>query len=154
VACHLVQFLRMNMVETKKVILGCMAHPPSAGDAPSTVGIIAHPCTVTPKVAHHEMVRLKMTGAKMDLHLPGDDPDVLEVVVAASGEADGEQEGAAAVLIEGSMLTVIMEQTETTTKVILDPVNQKTAVLLPQLSHQQILLQQLPKLLLRQFMSL
>jgi len=144
----------MNMVETKKVILGCMAHPPSAGDAPSTVGIIAHPCTVIPKVAHHEIARLKMTGAKMDLHLPGDDPDVLEVAVAASGEADGEHEGAVAVLIEGSMVMEIKEQTAATTKMILDPVNQKTAVLLLQLSHQQMLLQQLPKLLLRQFMSL
>lgn len=127
----------MNMVETKKVILGCMAHPPSAGDAPSTVGIIAHPCTVTPKVAHLETVRLKMMGAQMDLHLPGDDPDVLEVVVAASGEADGDHEGVAQVLgkesiLKGNQVQVTVAIKET----ILDPINQKTAVPLPLISQQ------------------
>lgn len=137
VACPLVASLKMNMVETKKVILGCMAHPPSAGDAPSTVGIIAHPCTVTPKVAHLETVRLKMMGAQMDLHLPGDDPDVLEVVVAASGEADGDHEGVAQVLgkesiLKGNQVQVTVAIKET----ILDPVNQKTAVPLPLISQQ------------------
>jgi len=125
----------MNMVETKKVILGCTAHPPSAGDAPSTVGIIAHPCTVTPKVAHLETVRLKMMGAQMDLHLPGDDPDVLEVVVAASGGADGDHEGVAQVLgkesiLKGNQVTVAIKET------ILGPINQKTAVPLPLISQQ------------------
>lgn len=137
VACPLVASLKMNMVETKKVILGCMAHPPSAGDAPSTVGIIAHPCTVTPKVAHLETVRLKMMGAQMDLHLPGDDPDVLEVVVAASGEADGDHEGVAQVLgkesiLKGNQVQVTVAIKET----ILDPINQKTAVPLPLISQQ------------------
>lgn len=139
-ACHLVALLRMNMVETKKVILGCMAHHPSAGDAPSTVGIIAHPCTVTPKVAHLETVRLKMMEVQMDLLLPGDDPDVLEVVAAASGEADGDHEGVALVLDEESTPKVNQVQVTVAIKeTILDPVNRKTAVLLllPLLSHQQ-----------------
>lgn len=92
VACHLVASLKMSMVETlETVILGCMDSPPSVGDAPSIVGFIAHPCTVTPKEVHHEMVVThKMMGVKVDLLLPGDDPGVLEVVVAALGEADGD----------------------------------------------------------------
>lgn len=114
------------MVETKKVILGCMANP-SAGDDPSIVGIIAHPCTVTPKVAHHETVRLKMRVVQMDLLLPGDDPDVLEVVAAASGGADGDHEVAALVLAEESTLKVNQEQVTVAIKeMILDPpVNQE-----------------------------
>ena len=137
VVCHLVASLRMSMVEMLKVILGCMAHPPSAGDAPSTVGIIAHPCTVTPKVAHLETVRLKMRGLKMDLLLPGDDPGVLEVVGAASGGADGDHEGAAQVLGKEITLKGIQELVTVVIKqMILHPVNQKTAVLLLR-SHQQ-----------------
>lgn len=139
VACHLVASLRTSMVETLVMaILGCMAHPHSADDAPSTVGIIAHPCTVTPKVAHLETVMLKMRGLRMDLLLPGDDPGVLEVVGAASGEADGDHEGVVQALGKGSNLKGNQELVTVAIKQrILSPANRKIAVQLLLLSHRQ-----------------
>ena len=82
---------RMNKtIKMLKVILGCI------GNTPFIIGIIAHPCTITHKVAHQEMVKLKMRGLKIDLFLlllPSNNLGILEVVEAALGRADGDHKG-------------------------------------------------------------